>query len=312
MSESTAVIKKVILCNRSALLRKYGRYAEEIEKTVDFIILLEEERGISSCLIMLDNNEQMKRYHGTAVKDCSDREQNKKAVDAIVKYFRPDLITIWGGPDIIPHQILNSPEKGGEDIPTDLPYACDSKYGTKLSSFLKPVRKVTRLPDVSCEADGTLANQRDAANHLRSMLVDFSLFTGYEKARLKDYAEIEKTLSPPMNKVKLQKESLVINICPYGARLTNDSGRVPPANSCLFNGAAAYLSVTDGAEPNEYDNRLVDCFKEELKNGEMLGTAFYKALTGIAGDAKKNETAGKVMAHWILLGDSSYRPVKKS
>jgi hypothetical protein len=62
---------------------------------------------------------------------------------------RPEYLVILGGPDVVPHQQLTNPA-GDDDakVPSDLPYACEAKAGTRVSSFVVASRAVGRIPDL--------------------------------------------------------------------------------------------------------------------------------------------------------------------
>ena len=89
--------------------------------------------------------------------DASDRQGAKDAIDAIDRTLHPHYFLILGAWDVVPMQLLDNVMgkmylwPGGDDdeqVPSDLPYACDTRFSTKPVIFQGPTRVVGRLPDI--------------------------------------------------------------------------------------------------------------------------------------------------------------------
>jgi len=150
-------IDKVIVTNLSALTKKYGAAGvTAIRAAVDALILADQQRGLTSSLIAVDDGKAMKQLLAPRVTSAGNPKQNKKAVDAIYKALAPDYILIMGASDVIPHQDLTNPayDPSPDGDPDkiaygDIPYACEAPYSKKPQDFFGPTRVVGRLPDVT-------------------------------------------------------------------------------------------------------------------------------------------------------------------
>lgn len=148
-------INKIILSNKQALSEKYGKNLKLIEAAIKKMIAADKKRGIQTKLIYFDQSSSMKTYHAPVVKVSENASQVKKAIDALFKKINPEYIMILGAPDIVPHVDLINMIKGNDDdeVPSDLPYACDAPYSTRIADFLAPTRVVGRLPDIVAVPD---------------------------------------------------------------------------------------------------------------------------------------------------------------
>jgi Peptidase family C25 len=154
-------IDKVIVTNFAALTRKYGdKGLEKINYAVSDLIAADENRGLISRYIGLDDQAEMKKLKARAVKKASDYKQNKAAIDGVYKALAPDYILILGAIDVIPHQNMKnpmySPDPDGDPDRLafgDLPYACERSYSQRPENFIGPTRVVGRIPDVTGSDD---------------------------------------------------------------------------------------------------------------------------------------------------------------
>jgi len=146
---------KVVLSNRSALVAKYKASGEKaIRAAIQGLIAADRGRGLNTIYIAIDDAATMKKYKAQPVTKAANAGQNKKAVDAIYKKLAPDYIVLLGSVDVIPHQDLVNPvfnpRRPGDDddrvIPSDLPYACETPYGTAVEKFTGPTRVVGAFP----------------------------------------------------------------------------------------------------------------------------------------------------------------------
>src|SRR5688500_16807439 len=170
---------KVIVSNRSALVKKYGAKHKAILADLQSIQQFDKKRGLSTAIVFVDDATAMKKYKVPAVKTEDNARQNKMAVDALYRYFQPDYLLIAGAQDIIPFQPLDNLLYGEDDedetIPSDLPYACEAAYSADPGKFIAPTRVVGRLPDVPGSSDPA---------YFHSVVKDV---TGSKPAREKDY-----------------------------------------------------------------------------------------------------------------------------
>lgn len=145
---------KIIVTNRSALVRKYGsKGLATIRKALTALTAADKKRGIKSRVVYLDDKAGMKKMGGTAVMNATDPRENKAAIDALFKSLNPDYLMILGAPDVVPHQDLDNPVYSPPDDDDarawgDLPYACDVPYSRDPAQFVGPTRVVGRLPDL--------------------------------------------------------------------------------------------------------------------------------------------------------------------
>jgi hypothetical protein len=146
--------EKVVVTNAAALKRKYGtRGYSAVLAAVRRLKAADRGRGVSTRLVSVDSAAAMKRYRGRAVTDAEDPRQNKEAIDAVFAVSPPDYLVLLGSVDVVPHQDLTEPLFSGDDPDrrgySDLPYACEAPYGTRINDFIGPTRVVGRIPDLT-------------------------------------------------------------------------------------------------------------------------------------------------------------------
>lgn len=148
---------KLIVSNRSALVKKYGSKHKTFLKDLTAIKNFDKKRKMSTEIVFLDDATAMKKYKVPPVKDPADQRQNKAAIDALFKHFQPNYLVIAGAQDVVPFQELDNLISGEDDedelIPSDLPYACEAPYHTDPAKFIAPTRVVGRLPDIPGSKD---------------------------------------------------------------------------------------------------------------------------------------------------------------
>lgn len=146
-------IDKVIVTNAAALSAKYGKTGfGKVGAALKKLIAADAKRGLTSKLIALDSKTDMAPY-GVPVASAADAKAVKAAIDAIYAREKPDYILILGASDVVPLVPLKNPvySAGNDDdrfVPSDLPYACNTGYGTDINRFVGPTRVVGRLPDL--------------------------------------------------------------------------------------------------------------------------------------------------------------------
>lgn len=141
---------KYIVSNRSALGEKYLDQEPLIEAAFIPIIAADRAAGITTTVLFLDDAVAMKAIGAPPVTKASDQRQVKAAIDGIFAAVNPTFMTIFGAPDVVPHQVLDNPMADADaNVPSDLPYASPAPFSVKISDFLAPSRVITRLPDLT-------------------------------------------------------------------------------------------------------------------------------------------------------------------
>lgn len=183
---------KIIVSNRSALLKKYGsKGLATIRKSLAALAAADKKRGIKSRVVYLDNKATMKKMGGKPVTTATDPRENKAAIDAVYASTNPDYLMILGAPDVVPHQDLDNPvphqnedEDDDERAWGDLPYACDATYSRDSAHFVGPTRVVGRLPDLvgATEPSYLVALLKAAAGYQRRSPDDYTGYFGLSAA----------------------------------------------------------------------------------------------------------------------------------
>ncbi len=146
-------ISKVIISSKKNLQSKYGRNFKTVDKLIATLIASDKKRNVETTLIYVDDSASAKKAGVKPVASLT-RQSAKNIVDDVYKKLRPVYITIFGSQDIFPFQEIQNPANDYDDVvPSDLPYACDSPYSNKISSFTGPTRVVGRIPDIPGKAD---------------------------------------------------------------------------------------------------------------------------------------------------------------
>ena len=151
-------IDKIIVTNRSALQNKYGSIGfNKIQSAVKKLIAADKKRSLTTLLVFADVPSVMKKAKGKAVKDATDPEQFKNAIDSLFNHYKPDYIMLLGATDIIPHCRFRIPIPDDDDtfVPSDVPYACEAPFSRNAGDFIAPGRVLGRLPDITGVNDPT-------------------------------------------------------------------------------------------------------------------------------------------------------------
>ncbi len=151
---------KVIVTNRSALMKKYGRPGvTKIRQALRVLSTADKKRGMKNRVVYLDDAKTMKKFGGEPVLNAANPRENKQAIDAIFTALQPDYLMILGAPDMVPHQDLDNPvydpADGDDDARAwgDVPYACEAPYSRDPARFVGPTRVVGRVPDLVSAAE---------------------------------------------------------------------------------------------------------------------------------------------------------------
>jgi hypothetical protein len=147
---------KLIVSNGDRLTRKYGPTgAAAVKAAVRKLIKADVLRGLVTVFVDLSDAAAMAAYGAPAISadDANNAKSNKEGIDKVFTFgdVQPAYLMLLGSTDVIPHVPLNNPMSGdgGNDVPSDLPYACANPYSTDVQDFLAPSRVVGRLPNVT-------------------------------------------------------------------------------------------------------------------------------------------------------------------
>jgi hypothetical protein len=144
---------KCVITSRKNLRAKYGSKASAVEKLLTRLVASDKKRGIRTMIVYIDDAASAKKA-GIPVVESITRRSCKEAIDQLYQKHRPAYLVVFGAQDIIPFQEIRNPT-GDEDvvIPSDLPYACDKPFGTRIQSFTGPTRVMGRIPDLPGQSD---------------------------------------------------------------------------------------------------------------------------------------------------------------
>jgi len=157
---------KLLVTHLGALRRKYGAPgAAEVRAALDALVAADQQRGLVSRVLLLDNARSMKVVKSAKVAD-GDWVATLKAVDLAVTRYEPAYIALVGATDVVPQgRVTNPIANRGSDpdpyIPSDLPFACDlpdtwtGPQGDMLEAadLLAVTRVVGRIPDLVAATD---------------------------------------------------------------------------------------------------------------------------------------------------------------
>jgi hypothetical protein len=178
---------KIIVTNLEALKKKYkAAGVGKVKAAVKRLVHADLARGLVTVLVDMSDAGMMATYGGVPVGAAAagNPQLNKAAIDAIFSAgpARPAYLMLLGSVDVIPHVPLSNPMigDGDSDVPSDLPYACDAGYSTRIQDFTAPNRVVGRLPNVTNDRDpATLVALLDnAARYKPRPAADYMDFLG--------------------------------------------------------------------------------------------------------------------------------------
>lgn len=171
----TVVVKKLVVTNWGAMKVRYGAAGvARVRKALDELVASDARRGITTSVAGIDdaNVPATKRAAKRLASTVDDEKRAKAAIDHwCARHDRPDYVMILGGPDLVPHVHLENPVADGDDpdasVPSDLPYACEEPWSTRIRPFVGPDRALGRLPDLPGETkpDALIELVRAAAAH---------------------------------------------------------------------------------------------------------------------------------------------------
>lgn len=145
---------KVIVTNASVFQNNYGEDGINLIKAaLDTLIAADAARGLQTIIVWIDDPRQMKQLKSPAVIDKNNKEQNKRAIDAVFNFYTPEYLVLLGSTAVIPHQTVKNPVYNpgyDEDrtVDTDIPYACAAPCSDDPTQYVAPTRVVGRIPDL--------------------------------------------------------------------------------------------------------------------------------------------------------------------
>lgn len=147
---------KLIVTNKKRLRAKYkGTGLKKIEARLRKLIAADKKRGVTTEWVAMDIQSDVGPRSAPKINDPNDPQETKDCVDAIFANAQPDYVMILGSPDVVCLQPLINPIIGDEDedVPSDLPYACDAGFSEEISDFVGSTRVVGRIPDIAGESN---------------------------------------------------------------------------------------------------------------------------------------------------------------
>lgn len=234
---------KLSVTCRGRLARKYSPQSlTAIDAAVRSWIAADQQRGIRTIHISVDDVAAMKKYGAPPVTGSVTALKVKKAIDALVARLAPDYVVLVGADDVVPMFRVTNPtysDQGDSDakVLTDNPYACSQAYSaSRRSSYLIPDRVVGRIPDLPGVGDASwLVDVLNAAASARSRTVasygkdlflccDAWKASGHECARMLSRSAGDVSISPPADDtsaaVRARHGALLHMIKCHGAPIT--------------------------------------------------------------------------------------------
>jgi hypothetical protein len=143
---------KFIITSKANLKKKYKERFAEIEKILNGLASADKPKLLDTKIIYVDDAASAQQFQFTRITRTSERNC-KKVFDELYNKHFPAYMVIFGAGDVFPFQKLDNEvyAAGADDdvsIDSDLPYACNTSYNKKCSSFIDPIRVVGRIPDV--------------------------------------------------------------------------------------------------------------------------------------------------------------------
>jgi hypothetical protein len=167
------MVDKILIANVAALKGKYGAKGfRQVERAIKALIAADRASGLTTEVVDISSRPEMKKYKAVPVSSPSSERQNKRAVDAVYTVLRPDYLVLLDGPDIIPHLLLNNPtpKDKDRDVPSDLPYASETRFNTRdVKAYAAVTRVVGRIPGITGADDPSfLVSQLGISARFRS------------------------------------------------------------------------------------------------------------------------------------------------
>ncbi|HVF96231.1 MAG TPA: C25 family cysteine peptidase [Flavisolibacter sp.] len=155
---------KLIVTNKSKLQWKYGKNFSKLNTLLKELKDAGNKQGLDTRIAFVDDATSMKPTGVKKLKVDSEQEY-KRVVDDLYKKYIPAYILILGAQDVVPFQEIDNPtEDEDPNVPSDLPYACDTPHSTKIENFTGPTRVVGRIPD--------LLGQQPDASYLQKLVTN--------------------------------------------------------------------------------------------------------------------------------------------
>jgi hypothetical protein len=188
-------ITKVIISSKSNLDAKYGDKMATVKTLLDGLVKYDAGRGITTHVLYIDDAASMTTIGETAIKTIT-LPAAKKAVDAIYRKLNPAYIVLFGAQDVFPFQEITNPTSDDDqDIPSDLPYACDAAYSKLASAFTGPTRIVGRIPDIPGLAD---------VKYLRTVIDTITKYKQVKSEKLLTYFALTADVWTPSTQLSLR------------------------------------------------------------------------------------------------------------
>src|SRR5690606_31892271 len=132
------------ITNKKNLLYKYGKKSSEIFHMLNDLKKADKTKKLDSIIVYVDDVASCKSAGVKPISANTDKEY-KRIVDDLYKKHVPVYIAIFGAQDVFPFQEIDNPAEDEDvNVPSDLPYACDTPYSRSINAYTGPSRVVGR------------------------------------------------------------------------------------------------------------------------------------------------------------------------
>lgn len=170
---------KLIVTNKSKLQWKYGKNISKINALLKRLQAADKKKGLDTKIAFVDDTASLKTWGIKKINSDSEKEY-KRVVDDLYKKFVPAYIVILGAQDIVPFQEIDNPAEDEDSyVPSDLPYACDTPYSTKIENFTGPTRVVGRIPDLMGQQEDIAFLEKIISNSISHKPLDADKYHNY-------------------------------------------------------------------------------------------------------------------------------------
>jgi hypothetical protein len=139
---------KLIVTSKKNLSFKYGSKTSAIDKLLQKMQKADKAHNLDTRIVYIDDAASCKAVGVSAIDNTSEANC-KAAIDALYQKLNPAYIVIVGAGDVIPFQEIDNPAEDEDlNVPSDLPYACESAFSRSIDAFTGPTRVVGRIPDL--------------------------------------------------------------------------------------------------------------------------------------------------------------------
>jgi hypothetical protein len=170
---------KLIVSHKSNLQWKYGKNFSKVNALLKQMQAADKKKGLDTRIVFVDDAASLKSPGVKKIKAFSEQEC-KRVVDDLYKKYIPAYIILFGSQDIFPFQDLENPAEDEDmNVPSDLPYACDTPFSRKVENFTGPTRVVSRIPDLLGQQTDIVFLQKLMNNSIKHKPVNADRYRSY-------------------------------------------------------------------------------------------------------------------------------------